>query len=105
MNLEVVMARRAKTGGLQEVILALGKQLRSALLHAAKAHAPRRGPGRPRSTARCEVPRCSRRAVARGLCATHYRKAHRIGLTGRLGPAHLRELAQDGRKTRFRRAA
>jgi hypothetical protein len=49
----------------------------------------------------CKVPHCPRRALAKGLCATHYRKARRLGLGAELGTRELTELAEDGRKTRF----
>jgi len=68
----------------------------------------KRGPGRPRATASgagCAVPHCDRRAVAKGLCATHYRKARRLNIGASPSPSQLSELAEDGRKTRFSHSA
>lgn len=48
----------------------------------------------------CRVERCTRRAVAKGLCATHYRKAHRIGLRAPFDARALAALSVDGRKAR-----
>jgi hypothetical protein len=49
----------------------------------------------------CQVPECLRTAVAKGLCATHYRKARRLKMGPTFGRADLDALAEDGRKTRF----
>jgi hypothetical protein len=69
----------------------------------------RRGSGRPpkaESAAAlgkpvCIVPDCGRQGVAKGLCATHYRKARRLKFGDTLSSAQLSELAEDGRKARF----
>ena len=53
----------------------------------------------------CTVPACVRRAVAKGLCATHYRKARRLNLPEPFEGQTLAELAEDGRKTRFAKKA
>jgi hypothetical protein len=68
----------------------------------------KRGPGRPKRVggpAACLVPGCGRRGVAKGLCATHYRKARRLKFGETLSTSQLNELAQDGRKTRFSKKA
>lgn len=49
----------------------------------------------------CRVPGCVRTAVAKGLCATHYRKARRLKMGPTFDAADLRAIAEDGRKTRF----
>ncbi|MBS2030968.1 MAG: hypothetical protein JST54_23905 [Deltaproteobacteria bacterium] len=49
----------------------------------------------------CHVPACTRRAVAKGLCATHYRKARRLNMNEPFDAKALAGLAEDGRKTRF----
>lgn len=93
---------------LERMVFEIGQRLGQALLagvkaakpRGAKAGAGRRGPGRPRAAAgpACVVPECGRRGVARGLCATHYRKARRLGFGETLSASQLEELAQDGRK-------
>ena len=108
-------------GALERMVYEIGQRLGEALVRgvessvakgggrsAAKAAGVKRGPGRPRAASGgegCVVPNCSRRAVAKGLCATHYRKARRLNMGDTLSSAQLSELAQDGRKTRFSKAA
>jgi hypothetical protein len=71
------------------------------------AAAPRRGPGRPprsAAEAKCIVPDCNRRSVAKKLCPTHYRKAGRLDMNGTLTAADLEVLRKDGRATRWENA-
>ena len=102
----------APSGALERIVFEIGQRLGEALLRGVQASAAqaqngrkgRRGPGRPKGSANggsCVVPNCGRRSVAKGLCATHYRKARRLNLSETLSAAQLSELAQDGRKTRF----
>lgn len=66
----------------------------------------RRGAGRERAApiepARCIAPACLRPALAKGLCATHYRKLRRLGLSDPTDPDQMQALATDGRKVRSR---
>ena len=95
-------------GALERMVFEIGQRLGEALRAGVQASAAyqrpagARGPGRPPSAtgASCRAPHCSRRAVAKGLCATHYRKARRLGLGDALSAAQLNELARDGRKSR-----
>jgi hypothetical protein len=107
--------------GLEQLVYEIGQRLgrvmvdglRSSLSHAVPASGTavgkvKRGPGRPRragASESCVVPECGRRAVAKGLCATHYRKARRLRMGDKLSASNLSELAEDGRKTRFKKAA
>lgn len=110
------------TGGLENMVYELGQRLGAALVRgvessvgrakgngsASERNVAKRGPGRPRATASgagCGVPHCDRRAVAKGLCATHYRKARRLDMGASLTASQLNELAEDGRKTRFGHSA
>jgi hypothetical protein len=98
----------AGSSALERMVYEIGQRLGQALVAGVKAAAPRgktaspgkRGPGRPRAAAgpSCVVPDCGRRGVARGLCATHYRKARRLGFGESLSGSQLDELSQDGRK-------
>jgi len=88
-----------------EMGVRLGRALGSALAAGIGSGAVRTGvpglgaaevaPGRT-----CRVSGCLRRQVAKGLCATHYRKAHRVGLRGPFNAKALAALAADGRKAR-----
>jgi hypothetical protein len=62
----------------------------------------KRGPGRPPSTTgkTCLVPACGKKAIAKGLCQSHYRKATRLKLK-KFDAASLAKLKQDGRATRW----
>ncbi len=63
-----------------------------------------RGPGRPRRSdaeARCLVPNCHRRSIAKKLCPTHYRKARRLEMKPPFADRHLAQLARDGRAVRW----
>jgi hypothetical protein len=101
--------------GLEQLVYEIGQRLGQVMvdgLHSRLAQSspalPRRGPGRPRRAgtgADCLVPRCGRSAVAKKLCPTHYRKAHRLKMGKKLTAANLAELAEDGRKTRWEKAA
>ena len=106
---------------LERVIYEIGQRLgqamveglKSTLAHAgpvahaaapAAAAAPRRGPGRPprsAAEAKCIVPGCVRRSVAKKLCPTHYRKAGRLNMKGALTESQLEVLRKDGRATRW----
>lgn len=101
-------------GALERMIYEIGQRLGAALVRGMQQTAAKgkpvlgRGPGRPRGAASksgCVVPSCSRSPIARGLCATHYRKARRLDMPDNLSAAHLNELSQDGRKSRFSRKA
>jgi len=106
-------------GALERIVFELGQRLGAALVRGVEASvaergfapsqpAVRRGPGRPKgsgSATGCVVPACNRRAVAKGLCATHYRKARRLGMGETLSSTQLGELSRDGRKTRFSKTA
>ena len=81
---------------------ALQRIAEEAVRRAAKA--PRKSkvkPKRPRQPivrdAACIVPGCSRRAVSKKLCSSHYRKAGRLKFYDDLSAEQLRELAKDGR--------
>ena len=102
-------------GALERIVYELGQRLGAALVRGVETSvmqsgfgssarpALRRGPGRPKgsgSATGCVVPACNRRAVAKGLCATHYRKARRLDMGDALSGAQLTELARDGRKPR-----
>lgn len=103
--------------GMEQLVYEIGQRLGMAMVEglkqgmasqkgaAAAAPVARRKPGRPRkddsSESDCPVPHCGRKAVAKGLCPTHYRKARRLGLPESLSKEQLGTLAEDGRKTRF----
>ena len=63
----------------------------------------RRGPGRPPKSGgkACLVSDCGKKTIAKGLCAGHYRKANRLGVSNKLDKANLAKLAKDGRATRW----
>ncbi|MBS2027339.1 MAG: hypothetical protein JST54_05485 [Deltaproteobacteria bacterium] len=103
-------------GALERIVYELGQRLGAALVRGVETSvmqsgfepsarpAVRRGPGRPKgsgSATGCMVPACNRRAVAKGLCATHYRKARRLDMGDALSSGELAELARDGRKARL----
>jgi len=107
-------ANNAELAGLELLIQQVGQQLGVALGQALVAGMSAgvqsagglEGALRGRTSAAvggspCHVPACTRRAVAKGLCATHYRKARRLNMNEPFDAKALDGLAEDGRKTRF----
>ena len=108
------MARRASAGpdlaqaGIDQLVHEIGVRVGTALgaaftlALAAGAQNARSNAGRPAAggSQRCRVSDCLRPRLAKGLCATHYRKARRVGLAEPLDAKALAELATDGRKLR-----
>ena len=102
------------SGALERMIYEIGQRLGEALVRGLEHTVSKGGrgaarptlaksPGRPRASSSsngCSVPSCARDSVARGLCATHYRKARRLNMGEPLSNAQLNELSQDGRKNR-----
>ncbi|MBS2028319.1 MAG: hypothetical protein JST54_10475 [Deltaproteobacteria bacterium] len=115
------MARPRKLDAFQSAIQSIGAQLGQALGEAftqaftqgidrghlsTPSSAAKGRRGRPPSAtggAGCKVPSCPRKSVAKGMCQNHYAKARRLKMKiDSLGAAQLKELAQDGRVTRFK---
>lgn len=62
---------------------------------------------RVREVLPCITPNCTRKRLACKLCMSHYYKARRLKMNTKrkLTMKQLRKLAQDGRKTRWQKAA
>ena len=90
----------ALVGGIERGVRQAGGLSRA--VQAATGAQPQGAPSASRGSGPgCHVPECLRSAVARGLCATHYRKARRLKMGPTFGRVELDALAEDGRKTRF----
>jgi hypothetical protein len=108
------MARRGSAGpdlaqaGIDQLVHEIGVRVGTALgaafttALATTAQGARSSAGRPAvgGSPPCRVSGCLRRRLAKGLCATHYRKARRIGLAEPFDAKALAELSTDGRKLR-----